>query len=451
MQDLFQVLKNKSSALNEADLGWVIPSLLDHYLPKIKSLTYETYLDDSDLSIRAFTKLAEEQISSAVGTFFFSSCLWKKNRDLDSYIRTCLNNLSSRIIFESVGEKLYKTPICPLCRLSLHQEDGKWRCKNCSRCADRARGLVEKYLYQSFALHSLKGYRCPECYNFLPASIKGNFGIVCPYTDCGFMGEVKSLYPIPHPLRLQNFAVSLTEGEFVKNISHELIATQGSEGFLEINDYHYKYKLIRKIIDEQIEVLSFTCQECSIVKKLLMYRAFCNIMERYPEQMVRWLTEGILPDFPIHSTIFQDFIGLMENYLPFSYHRGNKEIDITSILDKELSVFLGISEFDATVNKKGVIENLTKENYIGSKKYINYGPCFIGKLVELRDLYGNDLLPDVIEYTFTEILTRLEPGTKIKAIHYRIASHWETGALTTLRQIRKNIISKIKVKLKDEL
>ena len=128
--------------------------------------------------------------------------------------------------------------------------------------------------------------------------------------------------------------------------------------------------------------------------------------------------------------------------------KGGKKIDIVSLTAPELSLFTGISKYDSKVAADGSIPNETKEEYIGGRKYINHGPCFIGKLISVVDKStGESVMSNVREYTFSKISTDLEPGTPVEVTHFRIPSHYEMKGMVFLQRIRRQLVDSIYLRL----
>src|SRR5690606_12115260 len=103
-----------------------------------------------------------------------------------------------------------------------------------------------------------------------------------------------------------------------------------------------------------------------IIQKLLMYEAFQEMLENFPEEMVSYLVHRKQnSDFPIQSRIFQTYARLMEEALPIDLVINGKKYSILSLTDPFLQLFTGISEFEAVVQDNYVIPNNTVERYVG--------------------------------------------------------------------------------------
>ncbi len=135
---------------------------------------------------------------------------------------------------------------------------------------------------------------------------------------------------------------------------------------------------------------------------------------------------------------------MVENELPFTIVKNGQQCEIESLLDPHLDLFLGVSEFETEVRENGIIQNCTKETYIGGRQMKDFGPCFIGLLVALKAVNsGASLMGRVRYYTFSQIRTDLPPEMSVKVTHYRIPSHYEMNGLVPLQRIRRKIVDSV--------
>lgn len=175
------------------------------------------------------------------------------------------------------------------------------------------------------------------------------------------------------------------------------------------------------------------------------------MLEKYPEEMVSYLVHQKQNlDFPIQARIFQEYAGLVENCLPFSVKKRGEMVDIVDLTDPNLSLFLGISKFEALVKGDHTIPNNTKETYTGGRKFKNYGPCFIGKLIDVIDSSTNYSLKSCVkEYSFVNITLddSILPGTPVTVTHFRIQSHYEMDSLVHLQRIRRHLVDSVYFRL----
>lgn len=479
---IFQEIDQKQGSIKTQDLdAWIIPSLLEEYDPKIKYLAshaYSVHPSESgyELAVRAFRERSKAKIREALETFFFKKQHWKQNNNLNAYLKATLRNLSNSLYWEGATKSRTAKPICPLCKAKngakqgLHLENGKLRCDWCTKYAqviieeiekgaseDSERLRQEREARVAFSLHSKQGLRCCGCLRFIPKSLIEEGFVACPYEDCDEFGETDHLMAMTHPM-----SVAAKSSENLENLEDKggpnLESTsllQDNSGFSKADslleakdDFQHKLKLIQQVIKEQKAAVNRTNQKTK-VQKSLMYDAFAQVLEEQPDDMIRYLCHRKYSfSDPIQSKIYQKYGGLVEDYLPFTIKYGQKEKDIVSLTDPELSLFTGISEYTSKVQADGTIPNETKEVYIGGREYKNHGPCFIGKLIEVQDEQGNSLLPQVVEYTFSKISTQgIEEGTRVQVTHFRIPSHYEMKGLVFLQRIRRKLVDSIYFRL----
>ncbi len=475
--DIIEKINNSAEILVESDVDtWIIPGLMDKYSSKIKYLSSKAYGIDKNngTAILAFKEKSKIELKKALSTFLFKHQHWKVGRDINSYLIVVLNRLADTIYYDNNVIKKAQFPICPLCKLDnvksfLVQEDKLWRCKQCTQEIDNLTEelktckiqIAQKQsllrLCKIFALHSKKGYRCPDCSKFIPESYNTTFGISCPYDDCIFMGNVKDLEKIPHPSALSqrtmvSLQTNLTEGNDVELQDLFVAENITADCKIHIQEQNKKeYVVLSNVIEEQISTIKRTNPSGTIMQKLLMYEAFKEMLEKFPEEMISYLVHRKQSaDFPIQARIFQQYASLIENYLPFSIEKKNEKIDIVSLLDPDLALFAGISIYEAIVNENNIIPNNTIETYIGGRKFKSYGPCFIGKIVSIINKDTNELLNNKIkEYSFVKIKMNesIIPGTNVVVKHYRIPSHYELAALVFLQRTRRQIVDSVYFRL----
>jgi len=480
--------------LAEEDLDeWVIPQLLGFYSSKINTLAVKAYgqsasanSEGPSIAQLAFRERSKSELRSAVYTFVFKSEHWRSGRDINTYLLTCLNRLADRIRWDANSVRKTNTPVCPAAKFLnrkefLNQEGRLLRSQFCTEELERAKEEIEilkvkkdkiplehqmlmklearSRLFRAFSLHSRRGYRCPECNKFLPESINGPYGISCPYEDCIFSGTLPMLERMAHPVGLtQRNDLSLQtpisdadrdskqiQDTFVSEVIDADVQMEVSENFQQ------EYSVLSKVIDEQVEAIKRTNAAGTMIQKLRMYEAYGNMLNKYPEDMVSYLVHRKQnADFPIQSRIFQEYVMLMQDTLPFEIKRGDDVYDVLSLTDPNISLFLGVSEFDATVRSDYTIPNCTTESYIGGRKFKDYGPCFIGMIIDVVNRDTGESLKDYVnEYSFVQIKvqTCVKVGTPVKVTHYRMPSHYEMGSLVYLQRTRRRIVDRIYYKI----
>ncbi len=482
-ENIFAKLKKFDAAkLTEADWGWVIPPLLAFYDRRLRYLAAHAYSiritdDGFELSFRAFQKAAEERIKAALSTFYLDKKHWLKGRDIKPYLNVTIENLSNELYWEYSGRKKLKSRsfACPLCKdrgfkQTLKQSGDMLKCELCQKSLDF---LLEKigtgedladvqneYLIRgAFAEHSVDGLRCPDCLRFIPASSSsGVSNIACPYGDCHFFGYTQDLLKMNHPttttVKPNIMATSLDSLSLhFDNSVQEYLSSYdvNAEEFLLFHeDMMDKIKMINEVIDGQLAEVKRNSFDSTRVQKMLMYKAYRTMLGKHPADMIHYLCHRKQVSEPLQAKIFQTYVSIVEGFLPFTMYKGGKDIDIISLTDSNLSLFQGISEFEATVQEDYSIPNLTKEVYIGGRSYHNYGPCFIGRLISILDSdHRNSLMDKVESYSFSKIQMSedMPIGTSVIVRHFRILSHYEMDSLVFLQRIRKRLVDSLYFRL----
>lgn len=493
IENIIEKFTNLASKIVPEDLDtWVVPNLLSHYSDKIHWLAVKAYGEaarNNGVASSAFRERAKEEIKSAVNTFLFKSEHWKTGRDINSYLLTCLNRLSDRIVWDNDNIKKYNAQICPGCKhlgskSFLNQEDKALKCEFCSSEAlrlpkeiafiknkeDKSKQdkqniyLFESRLriHKSFAVHSKKGFRCKECSRFLPQSLNGAHGISCPFDDCDFFGKIGKLEIMPHPvsmsqrsmISLQHQVTSSTGGSSTSKELQDLFSAENIDADIQMEiheTFEIEFEQLVSVIDEQIKSVQRVNSAGTMMQKLRMYEAYQNMLKIYPEEMISYLVHRKQSsDFPIQSRIFQEYVKLMEESLPYTIERDAGKYTVYDLLDSRIQLFDGKSEFEAIVEFDRTIPNKTKENYVGGSSFKDYGPCFIGSIIDVIDKNtGKSIKKNIKNYTFSQINMddTIEPNTPIIVKHFRIKSHYEIGSLVYLQRIRKRIVDGVFYKL----
>ncbi len=335
--------------------------------------------------------------------------------------------------------------LCPACRHFGHREflvetsPGTYSCEACKFKLLSDISSAEALIRNVFVNHSSSGYKC-TCDRFIPESyFSGDQPCKCPY-NCGWEGTKDQLKHNGHK-KAQN-----------RQIIHEIdrchIAGTEMVDLIQVKESIDKDdKLLASVLDSLISRYSKLPSESSI-KKLLMAKAFKNIFIKYKDDMISYLVKRIsrVDDVSIQSKIFQEFICLVENSLPFDVASRTFGVNgVYSLLDKRLDLFLGQSIYESTVRDDLVIPNETMEQYVGGRSKECYGPCFIGKLISVENACTGEKV-DVDYYTLTYIKAKCAPGTRVKVCHYRVPSHYEMMGMMYLQRTRKHIVSKVQLR-----
>jgi len=484
-------LNSSPEEIVEEDIkAWVLSEVLDFFDPKFGSLSrfaYGNLETGADLAKRAFKQRATETLEKGLLAFLFKSQHWKSGRNIQPYLTTCINRLADNIKRECSTQKKKSIPICPACKSQnskefLRYEEGSLRCHSCTNeqniLEDRAKSEISKEdpdsgmivklrsevrLRKIFALHSRKGYRCPDCAMFIPTSFVQGQRASCPYDlSCMWFGHIDELEFMSHPVGLSsenhlslNSTIKFDSGKEIERQESIASGDVGADVQIEIRQKcELEVKTIYAVMENQSAVVKRESKHKGI-KKVLMYEAFKNVLNEYPADMVSYLAHcNNGGGLAIQARVFQNFVELVENSLPIEvYHKG-KVVEIYSIQDPRLDLFAGFSEFESTVRPDGIIPNCTKEVYIGSRKGINHGRCFIGQLVEIQAIDAdNQSLMDFVDfYTFSQIKMKddVPPGIRVRVKHFRILSHYEMQGLVYLQRIRRKIVDSVHLRLNGE-
>lgn len=466
--------KNPEIITEESIKDWVVPELLEHFAPKLASISYKVYgyQNGSSLGIRAFTEMSRDVLEKATTTFYITREHWKNNRYVTPYLITCLNRLGDKTLYDLQSSKTRRSPICPGClffdeKTYLNYSGKNFSCSRCnneqiklqdllSACVDvkeKTRLECQIRIRSVFGNHSRRGFACPECKKFIPESYFGNkTRVSCPYdTVCGWFGNINDLRKELHPVG--NVVKRELSLNFYGDKSSGDTQTKNGVDLVKSNELSIDSSIIMresfendiKILDSVLLTQGARYKDEKSIKKKLMYEAFINIRKKYPEDMVWYLVhQNRVGDSPIQSRIFQEYILLVQNALPFSVRYDGKMHDIYSLQDPRLDLFTGTSEFEAIVKTNGIVPNGTKEEYVGGRSGLSRGPCFIGHLLSITDKCGNSLMDCVDSYTFANIkLNNVEPGTSVTVKHLRIPAHYEMNGLIFLQRIRRKIVDSV--------
>jgi len=462
-EDIFKKIKNNADKLNEHDINtWILPSLMVHYDSRLNKIARRVYGSDINIvSLNAVKEESKKVLKDALNTFFFKKEHWKNGRNLNTYLLSCLKRLSISLYWNISSVKKISVPTCPICKIYgrkeiLISESGMLRCQYCTEESNRLSNEIEDIynlqsrinLYEMFSLHSRKGYRCPDCLRFIPESIIKD-RVICPYPSCIYIGNVKDLTKMAHP----------TGTSHIKTISLNNKIGDSKESFQSLfksncigpdicinmkERINKEYNILLQVINDQISSIKRNSLSYTIIQKSLMYQAYKNMLDEYPEDMISYLVHlKQNSDFPIQARIFQEYAKLVENHLPFTIKKCGKDIDIISLTSPDLALFDGKSEFEACVDNNHIIPNKTKEEYIGGRNFKNYGRCFIGKVINVIDKNsGKSLKKNIEEYSFVKIKmdNSVSPGLPVIVKHFRILPHYDMHSMVYLQRIRRNIV-----------
>lgn len=478
MYNPIKVINARASKLTPDDVDWIVTELMDHFSGRIHNLSTYIYGAEKGVALAAFKEWSRKTLTKGVETFLFKNEHWRSGRSIGPYLSTCLSKLANTLKADIDSVKKVSIPICPACKTLNEREflvyEGKlMRCPTCTKEYERLEHKTERtssgeYQYRLrkvFSLHSRKGRRCPCCDRFIPESFintSENGRVSCPYDNCAWFGIESELEPMAHPLgQSSGMTVSLNAPISGKE-------NWGAKGETEMGDmidarevnpdvrmeqaekYYRELKIAKEVLATQKSRLERQTMK-KVIKKYLMYQAFQNLLEQDPVGMISYLIHGkSLGERPIQSLIFQRYIQLVENNLPFAMdNEDGEETEVYSLLDSNLNLFLGMSEYQAHVRESGFVSNNTHEVFVGAKCN---GPCFIGLLCDVQDENGKSLLSEVEYYTFSSIKIKntVPQNTLVKVIHFRIPPHYEMYSLVNLQRVRRKVVDSIYKRLHGE-
>jgi hypothetical protein len=452
----------------------LVEELMDYFSPRIHTLSTYVYGAEKGVALSAFKEYAATTLRKGVFTFVVKSQHWRSGRSIGPYLLTCLSKLAETIKSDIDFVKKISIPICPACKTLGEREfliyDGKLlRCPTCTKEHIRldaiknrvSRDDYEHRLRRVFSIHSRKGHRCPGCERFIPQSFisaSGSIRVSCPYDTCSWFGITSELEPMTHPLG-QSSGNTVSINAQISNRNSWGTNTIEFQDRIDANDinpdikieqtekYYKELSVVKAVLSAQ--KANFAKLPMSkVLKKYLMYQAFEDLLAQDPAGMINYLIHGkSLGERPIQSLIFQKYIQLIENKLPFEIENDDGDlVEVFTLLDSHLNLFLGMSEYEAHVRESGLVSNNTYEIFVGAKCN---GPCFIGWLCDVVDENGKSLLSEVEYYTFSSIKMKstIPQKTSLKVIHFRMPPHYEMYSLVNLQRSRKCIVTSIRKRL----
>lgn len=431
-----------------------IDSLIQNFIEKhskgIQTIHKVYFKHNDELAVRAFeTELFDELRTGCVSFFNKDSPM----EELNSYLFYIVNAYAKQKARQSGQGKKKKTEyLCPGC-LFLGKNNlitlvnNTFRCDDCEAALRKVQDPKKIAFFRTFFKHNKSGYHCEQCTRFIPHPMDDSPIISCPYYDCCFVGPWVSLGRMHHPSSESNAEMltldeSMESGTTFKDTVASEVADPQSQLESE-EDLKTKVELIRSVIDYQSNNVPYNSSDFTVKHKYVAYQAFGNLLKNNPADMVDYLLNNSRSGGFQHK-IFQEYIRLIEESLPFSFKKGNKLFKVESLLDENLGLFEGISAFEAMVSDKLTIKNGTTEFYIGGRKGTIARPYYIGKLLSINEkLTKAPLLDRVVEYSFSKIKMRdIVPGTEVIVTHLRVPPHYQMGGMVYINRIRKKIIDR---------
>lgn len=190
-------------------------------------------------------------------------------------------------------------------------------------------------------------------------------------------------------------------------------------------------KLVTKEINKQIRILT---RENNTFKKVFMYKALLSLLQEDPIMIVSYLYNSkIRGEGPITARIFQRFVEICEANLPIEGKY--------SLLDPELGIFIGETEFNSYATETGFVHNNNAFKFSGKKLT---GQAYIGQILEMTDTNGNSLMDRIKYYQFSKIKTDLPKGTEVIVKARMLKPHYAVGTLVSLQRNRDHLHAFVK-------
>jgi len=429
-----------------SDIDALVSDFISEYYSGINTIHRQYFDIHDELAVGAFIKEIEEELKNGCISFV------NNNSSLDGlnsylfYITNINAKNKSTVKYRKVAEYL-----CPGClfvgRTNLLSVKGNLLvCDDCVASLKKSTDPKMIDFFKVFSKHNKRGYRCPDCNRFIPQPIITSQVIICPYLDCCFSGDLDSLKKMNHPSSQSNLEKLYSDLDVIKAISGSPAA---DSAFEEKSDLIDKVSVVKSTIDSLKNSVPYNSTDFTAIHKLQAYQAFLNILDLYPEDMIDYLLYNSRSG-GFQNKIFQEYIRLIEESMPFCYKKGKEVCRVSSLLDKNLSLFDGISTFNGFVNEKCEVKNNTQEFYIGGRKASYVKPFYIGKLLNIIDAKSkNSLLSNVVEYSFSKIKMKdVVLGSEVIVTHLRVPPHYQMGGMVYVNRARKKIVDKSKLVLK---
>lgn len=445
---LYLVGLMQTQSVNLIEIDNIVDAFVEKHSQGIATM-HKIYFHNSDpVSVRSLIAELVDELKTGCVTFFN-----KDNPDteeLDSYLFYIANSFVKKKATPQFKKKTEY--LCPGC-LFLGKENligivnKVFKCHECDDALRKATDPKIVAFLRVFFRHNKVGYRCDDCKRFVPHPLDESPIVTCPYLDCCFVGQWSSLRRMHHPTSESNAEIltldaSLESGKFFKDsvVDESANALSQLESKEELEN---KVKTLREIIESQSNSVVYSSSDFTIKHKCLAYQSFNNLLRKYPAEMVAYLLNNSRSGGFQHK-VFQEYIRLLEESLPFSFKKNGTYHRVDSLLDDNLNLFDGISVFESFVTDKLDIKNGTKEFYIGGRKASVTKPYYIGKLLSVTEKNGKTPLNDkVIEYSFSKIKMRdILPGTEVIVTHLRVPPHYQMGGMVYVNRARKKIVDR---------
>lgn len=425
---LIREIQGRVKELSHSDIPNLIEEIAKELTPFVNSLS------TNPVTRGVVWNITKEKIGGCLAIFITDP---SRVVNLEGYLRKSIRLRCHEVLKE---RNSIHANICPYCHflgdisiLEGSGQEGSRREYKCARCF-----LSDDPKRKIFATQSYRGGVC-QCGHWIPFSAFNNdLFFPCPY--CGVDNSLLDLFQVSkHPSVSLPSESGFASSEFSSgNVHHKLSENQSSEvELLEAIDetmYH-----LEEIIPKLIMQIPRQFRTCTQEQRRCMYLAIHQMVTSHPQEMYAFLTKQNRASYEnIKAQLFRVYVELLTNELPFKLERNNVEYYITDLEDPLLSLFSGQYQFWSEVDAQGVILNQTPEHYIGKAK--DYGPYYLGKLLEIKSSEGEDLMNEVRDYSFTQIWINPEwAGTMVQVQHLGLVSHPQMESLSYMQVAREKI------------
>lgn len=453
-------LLKKGNSISINDIEKIVDFFLKERHSFIYNLCNKVYGDVNDVALAAFKESLKNDSKNALITLINKGNVLERN-NVVAYLTSSAKNSAIKL-YQNQKNIVY---VCPACKYFGSEQECYYKEKylHCSVCEKESFDQTEPEkiaFFKIFSKHTSKGYGCLDCGRFIPKSVSQSGIVSCPYPDCFFSGKVSELNKAKHPVgrkKIKHVSIDNPVANNTGKTSNDNLKSEAS-GYIDqlkndnqVSNLEIKEKITNQMkvllqtIEEQKTAVAFKSNDSTRLLKTTMYNAYLNVINQYPDDMIGYLVHQRRNN-GYQYRIFQEFVKLLEEQIPFSFLKNGKNYTITSLLDPALSIFAGENSFVSTIDSQHIIENETKELYIGSRKGSYCKPFYIGKVVDVIDQSnGQSLLDQINHYTFFKICMKntVSVGTKVSVQHLMIPPHYQMGGMVYLNRIRRAIVDRV--------
>lgn len=425
MSSIEQIEKMDSEEINIITLEFI--NNHEFELNKIYKAIYGNQSYNNPIARKAFYEQAKVKIKEALLNYSRLG----KTAPIESYIFGALSNLKTVLSKQESLSEYHSVAICPLCRnnnIRSYMSELDYNTLVCPECSKLAESSD---LHNKFHKHSKAGYRCQECFEFIPKSMT-NSHVSCPYDGCFYVVPIDMAEKMPHPYANVRMANKMTDDSYISSLNSGY--TSPESDFMNMENAAFLFKKLKRAVDKHRNSVKKGSLETIKPQKLFILDAFDNLIDSHPNEMAMYLSkERSYPDSFIH-TVFMNYVNVVELALPCEI---NNEL-VLSLLDPKLKLFRCKSVYTEKIID-GFVKNSTKETYIGGRNHKFYGPNFIGKLLDIKH---NDIsiMDHVTKFGFNGIHINGFEGETVEVEHLSLLPHYDLGPFVHIKNVRTAII-----------